>query len=112
MLACLVAQSCLTLSDPWTVAHQAPLYMGLFRKEYWSVLPFPPPGDLSNLGIKPLSPVSPALQVDSISAEPLDKPQLSSDHCSKGTESFPQCINVASITWGRGWQNRSTEMTC
>ena len=40
MLACLVTQSCLTLSDPWTGAHQAPLYMGLFKKEYWSVLPF------------------------------------------------------------------------
>ena len=63
---------------------------------------FPPPGDLSNVGIKPMSPVSPALQMDSISTEPLGKPQLSSDHCSKGTESFPQYINVASIMWRRG----------
>ena len=45
----------------WTVAHQAPLSMGLFRQEYWSGSPFPPPGDLSNLGIKPKSSVSPAL---------------------------------------------------
>ena len=28
----------------WTVAHQAPLSMGFFRQEYWSGLPFPPPG--------------------------------------------------------------------
>ena len=30
---------------PWTVAHQAPLTMGFYRQEYWSVLPCPPPGD-------------------------------------------------------------------
>ena len=29
---------------PWTVAHLAPLSMGFFRQEYWSGLPFPPPG--------------------------------------------------------------------
>ena len=38
---------------PWTVAHRAPLSMGFFRQEYWSGLPFPPPGDLPNPGIKP-----------------------------------------------------------
>ena len=38
---------------PWTVARQAPLSMGFFRQEYWSVLPCPPPGDLPNPGIKP-----------------------------------------------------------
>ena len=32
----------------WTVALQAPLSMGFPRQEYWSELPFPPPGDLSN----------------------------------------------------------------
>jgi len=32
----------------WTVAHQAPLSMGFSRQEYWSRLPFPPPGDLLN----------------------------------------------------------------
>jgi len=36
------------------------------RSEYWSGLPFPPPGELPNPGIKPLSPVSPALQADSL----------------------------------------------
>ena len=56
-----VAQSCLTLCDPWTVAHQAPLSMGFSRQEYWSGLPFPSPRDLPNPGIKPRSP---ALQAD------------------------------------------------
>ena len=41
---------------PWTVAHQAPLSMGFSRQEYWSGLPFPSPGDLSNPGIEPTSP--------------------------------------------------------
>ena len=47
----------------WTVAHQAPLSMGFSRQEYWSVLPFPPPGDLPNSGIEPTLLVPPALQV-------------------------------------------------
>ena len=46
---------------PWTVAHQAPLSMGFPRQEYWSGLPFPPPGHLPNLGMEPTSPASPAL---------------------------------------------------
>ena len=47
-------------ATPWTVAHQAPLFMGFSRQEYWSGLPFPSPGDHPNPGIKPQSP---ALQV-------------------------------------------------
>ena len=35
---------------PWTVACQAPLSMGLFKKKYWSGLPCPPPRDLPNPG--------------------------------------------------------------
>ena len=41
---------------PWTVAHPAPLSMGLPRQEYWSGWPFPSPGDLPNSGIEPTSP--------------------------------------------------------
>ena len=47
----------------WTVAHQAPLSMGISRGKYWSGLPFSP-GDLPDPGIKPVSPMSPALQAD------------------------------------------------
>ena len=50
----------------WTAAPQAPLSMGFPRQEYWSGLPFTPPGDLPDPGIKPTSPVSPAFQVDSL----------------------------------------------
>ena len=42
-------------------SHQAPLPMRFSRQEYWRGLPFPPPGGLPNPGIKPVSPVSPAL---------------------------------------------------
>ena len=39
-----------------TVAHQAPLFTGFPRQEYWSGLPFPIPGHLHHPGIKPVSP--------------------------------------------------------
>ena len=50
--------------------------MGFSRQKYWSGLPFPPPEDLPDPGIKPMSPVFPALQADSLPAEPPGKPQL------------------------------------
>ena len=61
-------QSCPTLCDsmdfnppgsflcPW----------GFSRQEYWSGLPRPPPRDLPDPGIEPMSPAAPALQVDSL----------------------------------------------
>ena len=48
-------------STLWTVTCQAPLSMGFSRKEYWSGLPCPPPGDLPHPGIKSASLESPAL---------------------------------------------------
>ena len=55
---------------PRTVAGQAPLSMGFSRQEYWSGFPFPPPGDLPDPGIEPVSPVAPELQADSLSLSP------------------------------------------
>ena len=49
-------------------AHQAHLFRGFSRQEYWSGLLFPSPGDLSHPGIKP---GSPALQADSLPFEQL-----------------------------------------
>ena len=60
--------------SPNQVACQAALSKGLSKQEYWSGLPWPPPGDLPDPGIKPASPVSLALQVDSLLAEPPGKP--------------------------------------
>ena len=47
-----VVSNCVTI---WTVAFQAPLSMGFYRQEYWSGSPFPPPGDLLDLGTEPVS---------------------------------------------------------
>ena len=50
----------LLFATPWTVAWQPPLSRGFSRQEYWSELLFPPPGDLPDPGIEPVSPASPA----------------------------------------------------
>ena len=46
----------LIFATPWTVAYQAPPSMGFSRQEYWSGLPFPPPGDIPDPGIELRSP--------------------------------------------------------
>ena len=43
-------------ATPWTVASQAPLSTGFPRQDYWSGLPFPSPGNLSDQGIELMSP--------------------------------------------------------
>ena len=50
-----------SFTTSWTTACQTPLFMGFSRQEYWSGLPFPPPGDLPDPGIKPASLMLPAL---------------------------------------------------
>ena len=66
MLCAVLSRSAVSDSaTPWTVA------MGFSRQEDWSGLPYPPPGDLPNPGIKPRSP---ELQADSLPAEPPGSP--------------------------------------
>ena len=48
-------------ATPWTVAHQAPLSVGFHRQEYWSGLPFAPPGDLPDPRVGSPSPASPCI---------------------------------------------------
>ena len=62
-----------SLATQWTVALQAPLFMGFPRQEYWIGLPFPPPGDLPDPGIEP---EIPALPADSLPSEPPGKPRV------------------------------------
>ena len=64
---------------PWTAAHQAPLSMGFSRQEFWSGLPFPSPGNLPDPETEPRSPVSPALQADSLPLSHQGNPQWSMD---------------------------------
>ena len=65
---CLVAQSCLTLCDPMDCSL---LGSSLHEISQARILPFPSPGDLPNAEIESRSP---ALQVDSLPAEPQGKP--------------------------------------
>ena len=48
-------------TTPWTIACLAPLSMGFSKQEYWSGLPCPPPRDLTDPGIEPVSLTSSAL---------------------------------------------------
>ena len=68
---CLVTQPCPAICDPVDCSPQAPLTMSFSRQEYWSGLPFPPPGDPPDPGMEA---VSPASQADSLSIDPLRKP--------------------------------------
>ena len=75
----------------WTVAHQPPLSIGFSRQEYWSGLPFPSPGDLSELEIELASPVSPALAGGFFTTEQTRKPQKWSMVESKSLWKFQSC---------------------
>ena len=59
------------LGTPWTVAPGIPLCMGFLSQEYWNGLPSPPPGDLPDSGIEPMSA---ALKADSLLSQPPGKP--------------------------------------
>ena len=61
-------------ATPWTAARQAPLSMGFSKQRYWSELPFPSPGDLSDPGIEP---GSPTLQADSLQTEFWEQAEIS-----------------------------------
>ena len=75
MKVCMFSSNQLFVS-PWTVACQAPLSMGFSGQEYWSVLPFPPLGELPSSGIGPMSIVSPALVGGYIPMSHLEGPCL------------------------------------
>ena len=62
-----VAQSCPTLCNPVDCSLPGSSLHGILQQEYWTGLPFPSPGDLPNLGIKPQTP---ALQADALTSEP------------------------------------------
>ena len=77
-----VAQLHLTVT-PWTVARQASLSMEFSRQEYWSGLPFLPPGGLPNPGTEP---GSLALPADSLLTEPPGNPSKKVEYEKKGEE--------------------------
>ena len=83
----LVTQSCPTLCLPLDCSPSGSSVHGFSRQEYWSGLPLPPPGDLSNPGIEPKSPVSPALQADSLLLSHQESPSAPSHF-----HSFPELL--------------------
>src|SRR5574337_841998 len=90
--------SCVQLfAIPWIVALQAPLSMGFSRQEYWSGLPFLPPGDLPNPRIEF---VYPALAGRFFTTEPPGKPlykELTFDQvCQKNQAD----VLKSSLCWG------------
>ena len=96
---------------PWTIAHQPPLSMGFLKQEYWSGLPFPPPGDYPNPGMEPKSPVSLALAGRFFTTAPSGKPQRGrSGHYIPGAQltkstklevlSVPSCVYTDRVTSG------------
>ena len=68
------------LVTPWTVACQAPLSMGFPRDAYWSGLSFPPPGDLPDPGVEPVSRAALALAGGFFATEPPGKPHFIPNH--------------------------------
>ena len=67
---------------PWTVALQAPLFMGFSRQESWSVLQCPPPGDLPDPEIEPASLSLLHWQAGSLPLEPPSQRRQHSNVCS------------------------------
>ena len=74
---------------PQTLALQTPLSMGFSRHRYWSGLPFPFPGDLSDSGMEPVSPASPALAGAFFTTESPGKPLSEIYQVLKATEPTP-----------------------
>ena len=92
-------QSCLTLVTLWTVACQAPLSLGFSRQEYWSGLPCPPAGDLPDPGIKPASPMSPAVAGSFFTTSSTSRQRLLSR--SQGQRSGISFVVIQSFSWVR-----------
>ena len=103
-----VTQSCPTLCDPWTVAHQAPPAVGFSRQEYWSGLPCPPPGDLPDPGIETTSLKYPALAgrffTTSATWEAVLKPMLI--YCSENPRALKN-LPVSTLPVLYKWNNQA-----
>ena len=99
MWVCVCSHSVVSnsLQPPWSVARQAPLSMGFSRQEYWGGLQCSPSGDLPDPGIKPVSPVSPALQVTSLPVESLRKPSLAHGLLVKKLRDLPRVTQPARV---------------
>ena len=100
VLAVLSVQLCLTLYDPVDCSPPDSFVQGFSRQEHWRGLPCPPPGNLPDPGIKPVSLMSPALA---------SRFFITSTACDSSKESAFQCRRhrfdpwVRKIPWSRKW---------
>ena len=91
--------SCVHLfATPWTIAHQAPLFMGFSKQGYWNGLPFPSPQDLPNLGIKSHTLGSATLVARFFTNEPPGKKSPQECHI-KGTNSHKVILYITLKLW-------------
>ena len=91
-------QLCVT---PWTVARQAPLSMEFSRQEYWSGLPCPSPGALSNQGIEPEPPGKPLHVLAAAAAKSLQSCSTLCDsiHGSPPGSPVPGILQARTLEW-------------
>ena len=75
----------------WTIAYPAPLYMGFSQQEYWSGLPFPPPGDLTDPDPSLLHCLH-CRQMDSTCWAIFSAPHINADLRNSSLYSFWQCM--------------------
>ena len=73
MCVCVCTLSYVQVFVTSQTAHEVHLLRGFSHQEYWSGLPFPPPGDLPNSIIEPVSPAPPALAGGFFTTEPPGK---------------------------------------
>ena len=96
---------CSVTSDSWQphglIARQAPLSMGFSRQEYWSGLPFPPPGDLLTQGLNPRLLRLLHWQVDSLLLAPPGKSHGPEGLDLKSDSQSVQNYKVAVMKWGK-----------
>ena len=103
---CLVAKSCLTLSNPVDCSPSGSSVHGISPQEYWSGLPFPFPGDLPDLEIKPLSP---ALAGRFFTAETPGMPFRGALKSHHGSPCYNDaCLSTSLDTQGRRYSTRGS----
>ena len=100
VVVCARLLSRVTFLDPRTKTCRAPPSVGFPRQEYWSGLPFPPPGDLPNPGIKPVSPASAG---GCLTTEPPGKFQLTpGGHLLQHAVHLWSCVSSQEVLLGAG----------
>ena len=87
----------------WTIARQSALSMGFSRQEDWPGLPWPPPGDLPDPGIKPPSLMLPALAAGSLPLVPPGKYNVNIILYAPGNQNIHVTCFIDTLTFLQWW---------